>query len=318
MILFMASCGNHVLGSPASDGPASITKVEKDNVKVICPTGAPSVAFYNHATDENFETNGTPSNIVSFLTSSSPYDAVVIDTVSGLKAIKNGAPFKMHSTLTFGNFFIASTGNDENKTLDPTDKIVLFGQNQTPDLIWHYIYGDTYDSSIEYVTAVSDAAACLASGKNVATGSDVDYVFVAQPVLFATLNNANAKTYGKASVYANVQELYKEKSGNKSMIQASLFVKNQEEYSIESYLKSLENDINAAVEDPNKVVEGMSKISEDEAKAKFGIAANAAKAVLSQNNGLGLGFKRAKDIKDDINSFISIFGMDAISDEVIA
>lgn len=291
---------------------------EKTDVKLVCPTGAPAVAFYNHAEDKNFETNGTPSNIVAFMNNNSNYDAVVIDTISGLKAISNGAPYKMAATLTFGNFFIASTGHDADGVMNPGDKIVLFGQNQTPDKIFHYIYGNDFDSSIEYVTAVSDAAPCLASGKNVATGSDVDYVFVAQPVLFATLNNANAATYGKAKVYANIQELYKEKSGNKSIIQASLFVKNTDSYSYASYLSALESDINSAIADPKKVVEGMSKISDDEAKAKYGIASNVAKAVLSQNNGLGLGYKKAKDIKEDINSFISIFGMENVTDEVLA
>ena len=186
-----------------------VKKQTVETVKVICPTGAPAVAFYTHFDDENFETNGTPSNIVSFMNETSPYDAVVIDTVSGIKAINNGAPFKLLSTITFGNFFIASTGHDEDGVMDASDKIVLFGKNQTPDLLFHYIYGTDYDASIEYVTAVSDAAGCLASGKNVATGSDVDYVFVAQPVLFATLNNKNAPTYGKSGVYANIQDEYK-------------------------------------------------------------------------------------------------------------
>lgn len=291
---------------------------ENVKAKVVCPTGAPSVAFYNHFEDNNFETNSVPSNIVSFMSETSPYDIVVIDTTSGIRAINNGAPYKIHSTITFGNFFIASTGHDEDGTMDVNDKIVLFGQNQTPDLLFHYIYGHELDSAIEYVTAVSDAAGCLASGKNVSTGSDVDYVFVAQPVLFATLNNKNAATYGKSGVYANIQDKYKEKSGDKPLVQASVFVKNNSKADYESYLTSLKEDIEAAVDTPDVVVTTLGKFDEDAVKTKYGIAPAAMKATLSNGNTLGLGYKKASENKEAINNFISIFGLGEITDEVIA
>lgn len=304
--MLLASCGNPE------------TPEKNKNFKIICPTGAPAVAFYNYGNNENFETNSVPSNIVSFMSETSPYDVVVIDTVSGLKAINNGAPYKIHSSITFGNFFIASTGHDEDEVMNEGDKIVLFGKNQTPDLIFHYIYGDTYNSSIEYVTAVSDAAACLASGKNVATDSDVDYVFVAQPVLFATLNNKDAKTYGKASVYANIQDAYKTKSGNKALVQASIFLKNKESNDYSEFLSSLEKDITDLVATPQKAVDALGEMDQTLVKSKYGILPNVMKAVLTNNNGLGLGFKKASENKENINNFISIFGMSAIKDEVIA
>lgn len=289
-----------------------------ETVKLVCPTGAPAVAFYSHFEDANFETNGTPSNIVSFMNETSGYDAVVIDTTSGIRAINNGAPFKLYSTITFGNFFIASTGHDENKTMEPGDKIVLFGQNQTPDLLFHYIYGDEFNSSIEYVNAVSDAAGCLASGKNVATGSDVDYVFVAQPVLFATLNNKNAPTYGKSGVYANIQEAYKEKSDNKSLVQASIFVRTSSVSKCQNYFEALKSDIDKVIATPDLITNTLGGFDENAVKTKYGIAPTAMKAVLSNGNSLGLGYKMARDNKDAINNFISLFGLGEVSDEIIA
>ena len=76
-----------------------------EDIQIISPTGAPSIAFYEQAGNKNFQTNGTPSNIVSMMTSSSDKDIVVIDTVSGIKAINAGANFKIAATITFGNFF---------------------------------------------------------------------------------------------------------------------------------------------------------------------------------------------------------------------
>ncbi|MCQ2087556.1 MAG: hypothetical protein MJZ37_05765 [Bacilli bacterium] len=297
-----------------STGCSRVEFIES-TVKVICPTGAPAVAFYNHASDENFETNGAPANILSFLNASSPYDVVVIDTVSGLKAIKNGAPYKMHSTITFGNFFIASTGNDEDETMSSDDKIVLFGKNQTPDLLFHYIYGNQYDDAIEYVNAVTDAASCLASGKNVLTGSDVDYVFIAQPALFSTLNNTNAPTYGKSAIAANIQELYKNKTNNKSIVQASVFVKNGS--NCDEYLEILKSDIETLLDFPTEVETALGSVDEDEVKAKYGVPARIMKAVVANNNGLGLGFKKARDNLADINNFINIFGLEGINEDYV-
>ena len=174
--------------------------VDHSSLKIICPTGAPALAFYN---TDNFETNSTPSNIVAMMNGDSNYDVVVIDTVSGLKAINNGADFKIAATITFGNFYIASTGSDDDNIMDKNDTIILFGQNQTPDLLFNKIYGEGYN--IEYVTNVQDAAKCLVTGTNMITKSTVDYVFIAQPALFTVLNNTNAATYGKANVYANIQ-----------------------------------------------------------------------------------------------------------------
>ena len=296
-----------------------LTSCQKSDssLNIVCPTGAPSVAFYNYSDNEHFTTNGKPDNIVAMMTKRSTKNIVVIDTVSGIEAINNGAPYKIASTITFGNFYIASTGNDDNNTLDPSDTIVLFGKEKTPDLIFHYLYGNDYDNSIEYVDNVQDASKCLASGKNLITGHSVDYVFIAQPALFSVLNNQEALTYGKSSVYVNIQDAYKEKTNNLELMQASVFVKNGSDKTlVHEFLSSLESDISQAISNPNLVVEGMSKISDEEAELLYGIKKNAAKQVLSNNNSLGLGYKSAYQHKDAIDNYISLFGLGETNEEI--
>ena len=299
--LFLVSCNKNV------------------DLNVICPIQAPSIAFYGKADSANFETNGTPSNIVSMMTSSSNKDIIVIDTVSGIRAINKGANFKIAATITFGNFFIASTGNDDNNTLDNDDKIVIFGQNQTPDLIFHYLYGNVYDNNIEYVGNVADAGKVLASGKNAITQNNIDYVFIAQPVLYNILNDSNALTYQKASVYANIQQLYKEKSNNQDLIQASIFVRNSDDKQynkdLKNYLSNLEKSINKGIENPKLIEDGMNKISKDEQKAKFGIVSEVASKIMA-NNELGLGYKDAYSIKSSIDSFVELFGIEKTNEEI--
>lgn len=284
--------------------------VDHSSLKIICPTGAPSLAFYNTL---NFETNSTPSNIVSMMNGNSNYDVVVIDTVSGIKAINNGANFKIAATITFGNFYIASTGNDENNIMDKDDTIILFGQNQTPDLLFHKIYGEGYN--IEYVTNVQDAAKCLVTGTNMISKSVVDYVFIAQPALYTVLNNANAATFGKASVYANVQEEYK-KITDKDLVQASLFVNNNSDLKvIKSFLKDLENDINSLIDEPSLLSEKID-YNNQELTTKFGVQFAACEKLIKENNSIGLGYKSAIENKNNIDEFISLFNMENTDEEI--
>ena len=284
-----------------------------ETIHIVCPTGAPAFAFYKYGNDSNFETNSKPKNIVSMMTKSSDKQVVVIDTVSGVQAIKNGAPYKLAATLTFGNFFIASTGKDNNDTMDPGDKIILFGKGTTPDLLFHYLYGNTYDEGIEYVDAVQDAVPCLVSGKNSVTQSEIKYVFIAQPVLLNALSkNANAKKY------VDVQEAYKEKSGGKKLIQASIFVKNGTgSRALNKVLYDVQDDVTAALENPEVITETLSYLSADDALAKYGVAPAMAVNALKDNNGLGLGFQKSLEIKADIDAFLKdVQNLEATSEEI--
>lgn len=306
MLVSLSACGTK------TEKVEEVVEEARDlaTLKIVTPVGAPSVAFYNYADNENFETNGTPSNIIAMMADETGPDVVVIDTVGGLNAIAKGAEYKLDAVITFGNFFVCSTGNDDNEVLDAGDKVVLFGQNQTPDLVWHYLYGNDFDENIVWVAAAGDAAACLQTGTD-QEGNPVDYVYLAQPAVFASL-----KKNESAKIYANVQELYAEKAGT-DMIQAGVFVKNTlNDATVEAFNESLKADIDAALVDSSVIATGFNKVSEDEAKAKFGVAAAPVVAVVKNGNGLGLGFKKASEIKDSIDAFLTVMNKDTTSEEV--
>jgi len=285
----------------------SSIKETTSSLRIVCPTGAPAIAFYNEAKNPNFETNSVPSNIIAMMSDDSNKDIIVIDTVSGIKAINNGVNYKIAASITFGNFYIASTGNDENNTMDVDDKIVLFGKNQNPDYLFHYIYGTAYDSAIEWVGNVQDAAKCIKLGKNLATGSTIDYVFIAEPVL------TNVKTES-TTIYANIQEEYAKKSGGLQMIQASVFVNNKSsKEAVDKYLEKLENDINAIKTDKNVVKNGMDLISEEEQASIYGIKSSIAMNTIDK---LGLDYKKAIDNKEAIDNFIELFGENKTNEEI--
>lgn len=294
-------------------GCANSTNTHSLPFSVLTPNGAPAVAFYNYATDTKFETNGVPANILADMRENSPYDMIVIDTTSGISEIKNGAPYKMAATITLGNFFIAATGNDIDGEMNDGDTIVLFGNaNAVPSKIFHYLYGNGFDDSIEYVTNVANASAALVSGTNVATGSTVDYVFIAQPVLHKALQNNS-----EASIYVDVQEAYAEKSEGLPLMQASIFIKNTaDKYVVDDLLDALKADIEAGINNPEKIKAGIDQIEASEiAISKFGVDSATIQAVM-ETNGLGLGYVNALENKDAVDAYIALFGMESTLEEI--
>lgn len=284
-------------------------------LEVVTPTGAPALAFYNYAGLSNFETNSTPSNITAYMASESK-DFVVLPTNAGVKAIvENNLPYKLAATITFGNFYVVSMGNDDDENgMDASDTILLFQKNNVPDKIFHYVYGTELDSAIHYVGAVAQAKQAALTG----SFSDADdgltytpnYVLLAEPALTDVLSQRE-----NISVYADVQAKYKEVSGNKEIFQASVFVRNAvDKKTTDTFLKCLKKDIEAAIADPSKLSEGMNR---DAAPAEtFGVAPTMAEAVLRNNNGMGLGFKYAKENKEAIETFLSIFNLRDIDEKI--
>ena len=135
-------------------------------LKFLVPTGAPAVAMAAFATYEGFETVTDPSTIVPRMANKSA-DVVVLPTNVGVTAlVAKNVEYKLLGTITFGNLFIASTGNDDDGVMDEDDYIVSFQKGAVPDKIFHYIFGNTFDEALHYVASAQEAAGCLKTGKN--------------------------------------------------------------------------------------------------------------------------------------------------------
>lgn len=290
----------------------TIIDYEYSNMGIIAPTGAPSLVFLNSVDDPTFETNSNPKNIVSMMTSSSDKRVVVLDTLTGINAIKKGAPYKLAYNITFGNYFLAATGNDDNNVLDKEDHVVVFGD--TGSFLFDLLFGDDFENK-EIVASVSDVAKCLAMGKNLETDNTVDYVLIAEPVLTSTLNNKDVPTNGKSYVYANIQELYKEKTG-KEIVQASIFVKDDGYIGdYDDFAYYLESNINNLLTNEEYVTDMLNSHDDELIKNTFGLTTVMIPNILKTNS-INIGFKKAIDNKDNIDYFLSLQNMDVTSDEI--
>lgn len=290
---------------------------DRTSLSIITPTGAPALAFYNYSGSERFETNSNPAEGIIPQMVTGQKDVVVLPTNAGMQAILNKkAEYQIAATITFGNFYLVSMNNDTNKTLDADDTILLFQKGNVPDKVFHYVYGDDYNSNIHYVTAVSDAAAAVNAGffADAETGNNIvpNYVMLAQPVLTTVLNKNADKGY---VVYADMQAKYKEKSNNQALFQASVFVKKSlDRKVVTSFLDSLKADIDAAIKNPDVIQEAL-KDAQD-AQTVYGIAPAMATTVTKNNNGMGLGFERAINNKEAVETFLKLFGIEGFDEEV--
>lgn len=238
-----------------SDGPAKI----ENYMKVISPAGAPAIAFYDQALNGKFETNTQPANVMAQLASNN-YGMIVSDFYNGLKTIaKNDGDYKLAKILTGGNLYLVGIDKDTEPTAE--DKIVSFGEGLIPDLAFKYIYGGDIASATSYVASVSEAAAVLQSG--IYSGENIDYVVIAQPALFASMNNKEAATYGKLNVICSFKDKWEEKTGQKAIPQAGLFVNNTfyEEHRgyFEQEFALLDERIDTAINDPITIKETMNE-----------------------------------------------------------
>ena len=281
------------------------------NLTIIAPTGAPSLAFYNFASDSNFATTNNPASLVADYMAPANKDVVVAPTNVGVQAIvKQNVQYKIAATLTFGNLYVAATGNDDDGVMDKDDYIVVFQKKAVPGLVFKSVYGEELINAAHDVGDVSFAAQCLMSGKDVTseTKDAVDYVLIAEPAFTNVLSKKEA-----VKEYANLQTEYKTKFGVE-IFQASLFVKNGVDAS--ALLSTLEKDVDEVIKNGDLFTEKLSGLSEEQAQTLFGVVPKMAANVTKNNNRMGLGYKKAKENKEGIDKFLSLFGIDATSEEI--
>lgn len=282
-------------------------------VTVGCPAGAPALSLYDNIKDGKVEIV-TPKAVSSLLAymANGKKDAIIVPTNAGVDAIKAGAEFKIAATLTFGNFYIASTGKDDNDTLDADDYLVCSQENNIVGLIFRAVYGTTY-TNVHYVGDNPDAATCLASGINTFdSNAEVKYVVIAEPAMTNVMNK-------KATVkqVRDIQEDYKTKFGNSFITQASVFVNNKtSKNKIDSFLETLEGNVNQLLTNPDEILRVTQGMEETEISAYFATGDAALLRSVIDKNSVSLGYNKASDIKNEIDQFLTNLGKETTSEEI--
>lgn len=265
-------------------------KKEEAIINIAVPSGAPSLATLNLSYNDNYnvDVKSGVSNIkAAFL--SNDYDFIIAPTNQGVQLFNANKNYKMVSTITCGNLYLASDFNLNSLQDLNGKKVVLFGKNTVNDMIVNYILKENNVScNIEYVDDLNTAKTLF-----LASQSDTSYL-LADPQKSAIENNliSQNKTY----TFIDIQEEFKKITGTAGFAQASLFVKSS--VSSDNVQKVL-NDIKENIQFITKE----SNISDTNVKIKelgyFNLEDSIMyKAIIGSNFNIISGLKGMKDIVD--------------------
>ena len=153
----LSSFGNeHIYTSMIYEESPDESPNDYSGLKIIAPTGAPAIAFYGFSEYEHFETTTDPQTALIPQFQNNNYDIIVAPSQGGLmQIIKQNAAYKIAATITFGNFYLISTGRDADGVLNAGDKVCIFQENDVPGKVFKYLYGDL-GLELTAVNAASD------------------------------------------------------------------------------------------------------------------------------------------------------------------
>lgn len=273
--------------------------LRQTDLKIISPTGAPAVSMYNFVNGLHTVINPASELMPEFKKDN--FDVIVAPAKGGLtQIVKQNAAYQMAAVVTFGNFALVSTGKDDNGTLDAGDNVLIFQKTDIPGSVFEYLYGDL-ELNVYEVPDVSATVSPLNTGTYSSSSGTVelDYVFSAYPVI------SNVKK--TSQVVEKASDAFAKKTNGKRIIQAAVFInKNTNKTKADEFLSLLEQDMSMAITDPNNIVNTFNLFGgESEQKNMFGVAAGMVYNAMIDNNGLGLGYQKAKDVKEEIDYFIN-------------
>jgi NitT/TauT family transport system substrate-binding protein len=287
------------------------------SLNIISPVGAPSATMYSFANDTNFETNSNVTLIeTKFLTDE--YDVIIMDHTRGIKQItNNNADFKLARIITKGNLFLVGINKAEDEVPNEASKIVTFG---SPAAITNQVLTKIYPFITEpfYVNSVTEAGSVLKLGKY--DTLDVDYVLMAEPLLFSILHSADDyPTKGKLTRIISLQDEWKNLTGFEGYPQAGLFISNKlindKKDLVTNFLAKIDENITNLIENPSVAVDALNNYGTlDDQKARFGVTANVLNAMQKDNqNRLGY-----TDGGIDVDAFEIYMGRSAYPSDVYA
>ena len=277
MIFTMIGCSN------------TETKDKSNTVKILCPAGAPSLAFVSEY--ENISkkgkidfVDGSDQLVAELSKNSSDYDIIVAPINLGAKLIASEqTDYRIQGVITWGNLYYIGTSNE---ALNQTGELGLFGEGAVPQKIVDTVKINT-SLTPKYYQSATLVQQQLLSG-NIQVG------MLAEPLASATI--AKAKQAGiELSIIADLQKEY----GKDGYPQAAIFVKENNSYDelFEAIDQFTNNDYNGLKDYLEKI--GIETLSLPSVEITV-------KSIDCQN----VHYKKASECSEQIKDFLKLFNID--------
>jgi NitT/TauT family transport system substrate-binding protein len=206
-----------------------------EEITMIVPFGSPQLAqlYMQESKDYNVDiVQGADPLVAAF--GSGSHDVIFAPTNLGAKLYQSRQTYQLLATIVWGNYYFVTQKQDITNIQDlDGEEIVVFGQNQTSDIIIKYLI-DFYDITCQ-ITYVD----------SVATASSLFIVDTNQIVLVAEPSYANLKHLFPSLKTIDIQAYYQAATSNASMPQASVFVKST---LTDIQIEKIQNDLHESIE----------------------------------------------------------------------
>ena len=284
---------------------AIVEEVETNDVplNILAPMGAPALSMLKAALNpmENVEfVNGADLLKAAFIAPDSEYDVIVAPSNLGANLAATGnTEYRMAGIVTWGNLYLI--GNDEDVLSNPNAELALFGEGSVVELVYNDVLKEEVKANTTMYGSVQDVQAALLSG-------DADAGLIAEPAASATIDQANQAGI-ELTFVADLQELWKTKYDQEGYPQAAIFIKpstieNNEE-KITEFLTQVESSLNSYQDaDSTILASDLDKVGVE----NLGVpSADLISKVWPKMN---LRYISANDSVEELNSFMSLFGIE--------
>ncbi len=192
--LMLTSCGG-TTPSSSSVATSEASSIDDYSIKWVTPTGAPTLAFYDQAKNENWLSTSTPASVIPQAFAGNTYDAIVFDGTSGLNLIKKNAGASHYALARWINelpFYLVSTKHTAEETITLDHTIDAFVQTGTASQALRKLAKDDWNIG-ELTNVTYEDGVNVVQSHLVADDTSFDYYVLAEPVYTLTKAALNKK-----------------------------------------------------------------------------------------------------------------------------
>jgi NitT/TauT family transport system substrate-binding protein len=260
---------------------------KNDSITLIVPYGSPKLAqlYLESSSDYLVDVvNGADPLIAAF--GSSSHDVIFAPTNLGAKMYQSKDTYQLLASIVWGNYYLVSSQSEEFNISSLGGKdIVIFGKNQTSDIILSYIFLELdVKPNITYVDSVSSAAQLFLSNQE-------SVVLLAEPV-YSNIINQRPQTQT-----IDLQLIYQNITGMDSYPQSGVFIRKDLE---QSKILKIKTDLISSIEKTNQYPNEAALLA---LELNMGLSEEIIYNAILKSN---LRYVSAMDSKEDIISYFSL------------
>lgn len=270
-------------------------KEEIGSVNIMCPTGAPGIAFLSsyEKIQESGKidfVDGSDALVAELTKKDSEYDVIVAPINLGCKLIQgNQTDYRLQGVITWGNLYIVGTPY----AFDiPEGEIALFGEAAVPGKIYD-TYGNYPGFTKVYYSSAQLVMQQLVSGKS-------NVGMLAEPV--ATMAISKAK---EAGIELTILKDLQKECGDEGYPQAAIFVRGEYKGLIDEIDAFTNSDYSTLEELITKVKAETLKLPNEQIVVK----------TIDRQN---VHYKDAYDCIEEITDFLDLFDIEFNEDMLVA